>query len=116
MFYNNIISSIVPHHFRYESVLEACCLNADLEALGPARDSTEIGERGVNLSGGQKQRVSLARAIYSDRDIYLLDDPFSAVDPDIADRTFNQVVQNAILGKTIILVTHQVKVRISCVL
>ncbi len=63
----------------YDAVLEACALNKDLQLL-PFGDQTEIGERGLNLSGGQKQRTQLARALYQDSDIYLLDDPFSAVD------------------------------------
>ncbi|KAH0904777.1 hypothetical protein HID58_044280 [Brassica napus] len=62
----------------YQSVLEACCLNKDLELL-PFHDQTVIGERGINLSGGQKQRIQIARALYQDADIYLFDDPFSAV-------------------------------------
>ncbi|CAG2102736.1 unnamed protein product, partial [Medioppia subpectinata] len=60
----------------YERVLESCALVPDLAQL-PNRDLTEIGEKGINLSGGQKQRVSMARAVYSNRDIYLLDDPFN---------------------------------------
>ncbi|CAG2115867.1 unnamed protein product, partial [Medioppia subpectinata] len=60
----------------YERVLESCALVPDLAQL-PDRDLTEIGEKGINLSGGQKQRVSMARAVYSNRDIYLLDDSFS---------------------------------------
>ena len=58
----------------------------------PAEDNTEIGEKGINLSGGQKQRISLARAVYSDADIYLLDDPLSAVDPHVGKSIFNQVI------------------------
>lgn len=63
----------------YKQVLDACALRQDLENLAFG-DITEIGERGLNLSGGQRQRLQLARAIYQDNDIYLLDDPFSAVD------------------------------------
>ncbi|KDP39251.1 hypothetical protein JCGZ_01008 [Jatropha curcas] len=64
---------------RYERILEACSLKKDLEIL-PFGDQTVIGERGINLSGGQKQRIQIARALYQDADIYLFDDPFSAVD------------------------------------
>ncbi|CAG2115412.1 unnamed protein product, partial [Medioppia subpectinata] len=64
----------------YDKVLDSCALRPDLAVLS-AEDMTEIGEKGINLSGGQKQRVSLARAVYSSADIYLLDDPLSAVDP-----------------------------------
>ncbi len=59
--------------------MDACALRPDLDILAQS-DMTEIGEKGINLSGGQKQRVSLARAVYSNRDVYLLDDPLSAVD------------------------------------
>jgi ATP-binding cassette subfamily C (CFTR/MRP) protein 1 len=61
----------------YDHVLDACALKQDLLTLS-AGDRTEIGEKGINLSGGQKQRVSLARAVYADADLYLLDDPLSA--------------------------------------
>ncbi|KAH9741379.1 ABC transporter C family member 3 [Citrus sinensis] len=64
---------------RYERVLEACSLKKDLEVL-PFGDQTIIGERGINLSGGQKQRIQIARPLYQDADIFLLDDPFSPVD------------------------------------
>ena len=59
----------------------------------PRGDLTEIGEKGVNLSGGQKQRVSLARAVYSNRDVYLLDDPLSAVDAHVGKHIFENVVR-----------------------
>jgi ATP-binding cassette subfamily C (CFTR/MRP) protein 1 len=64
---------------RYSEIINACCLEKDLEMM-EFGDQTEIGERGINLSGGQKQRIQLARAVYQDCDIYLLDDIFSAVD------------------------------------
>ena len=73
---------------RYQETLHRCSLVKDLELL-PYGDLTEIGERGVNLSGGQKQRIQLARALYQDADIYLLDDPFSAVDAQTATNLFN---------------------------
>lgn len=97
------------HDFRYKAILESCCLLEDLDVLVD-RDMTEIGERGVTLSGGQKQRISLARALYSDREIYLLDDPLSAVDPDVAETIFSKVVRGKLLGKTVLIVTHQIKV------
>jgi ABC-type multidrug transport system fused ATPase/permease subunit len=75
---------------RYQEVLERCSLVKDIEIL-PFGDLTEIGERGVNLSGGQKQRVQLARALYQDADVYLLDDPFSAVDAHTATILFNVI-------------------------
>ncbi|XP_023364920.1 canalicular multispecific organic anion transporter 2-like [Otolemur garnettii] len=92
---------------RYQQTLEACALLADLEML-PAGDQTEIGEKGINLSGGQRQRVSLARAVYSDADIFLLDDPLSAVDSHVAKHIFDQVIgpEGLLAGKTRVLVTH----------
>uniref|UniRef100_A0A8C6A6P8 Multidrug resistance-associated protein 1 n=1 Tax=Marmota marmota marmota TaxID=9994 RepID=A0A8C6A6P8_MARMA len=75
----------------YNAVVEACALLPDLEIL-PSGDRTEIGEKGVNLSGGQKQRVSLARAVYGDSDVYLFDDPLSAVDAHVGKHIFDNVV------------------------
>ncbi|XP_020828220.1 ATP-binding cassette sub-family C member 3 [Phascolarctos cinereus] len=94
---------------RYRGVLEACALLTDLDVL-PGGDQTEIGEKGINLSGGQRQRVSLARAVYSDADIFLLDDPLSAVDSHVAKHIFDHVIgPNGVLGgKTRVLVTHGV--------
>jgi len=65
--------------YKYEKTVEACALKKDFE-LFSCGDLTEIGERGINMSGGQKQRIQIARAVYEDADIYLFDDPFSAVD------------------------------------
>ncbi|XP_053424694.1 ATP-binding cassette sub-family C member 3 isoform X3 [Nycticebus coucang] len=92
---------------RYQQTLEACALLTDLKML-PAGDQTEIGEKGINLSGGQRQRVSLARAVYSDADIFLLDDPLSAVDSHVAKHIFDQVIgpEGVLAGKTRVLVTH----------
>ena len=67
---------------------------------------TIIGERGVNVSGGQKARISLARAVYADADIYLLDDPLSAVDPEVANAIFNECICGVLREKVVILVTH----------
>ncbi|KAJ0051128.1 hypothetical protein NL108_014591 [Boleophthalmus pectinirostris] len=91
----------------YHRVLEACALLPDLDLL-PAGDSSEIGEKGLNLSGGQRQRISLARAVYRKSDIYLLDDPLSAVDAHVGQHIFDRVIgPNGLLrGKTRILVTH----------
>ena len=75
----------------YERVLEACCLNKDLELL-PFNDQTVIGERGINLSGGQKQRIQIARALYQNADIYLFDDPFSAVDAHTGSHLFKVII------------------------
>ncbi|KAL8138894.1 hypothetical protein V2J09_004895 [Rumex salicifolius] len=103
----NILFGSVMDSVRYQDTLAKCCLLKDLEML-PFGDLTVIGERGVNLSGGQKQRVQLARALYQNADIYLLDDPFSAVDAHTATSLFNGYVMQALAGKTVFLVTHQV--------
>ncbi|XP_061375170.1 ABC transporter C family member 10-like isoform X2 [Gastrolobium bilobum] len=92
---------------RYQETLHRSSLLKDLE-LFPHGDLTEIGERGVNLSGGQKQRVQLARALYQNADVYLLDDPFSAVDAHTATNLFNEYIMDGLKGKTVLLVTHQV--------
>ena len=76
---------------RYVDAIRLCELERDLEIL-PAGDLTEIGEKGINLSGGQKARVSLARAVYSDNDIFLMDDPISAVDANVRVKLMNNVV------------------------
>ncbi|XP_057630326.1 ATP-binding cassette sub-family C member 3 [Chionomys nivalis] len=92
---------------RYQQALETCALLADLDVL-PGGDQTEIGEKGINLSGGQRQRVSLARAVYSDANIFLLDDPLSAVDSHVAKHIFDQVIgpEGVLADKTRVLVTH----------
>ncbi|WRX16805.1 ABC transporter-like [Theobroma cacao] len=104
---DNILFGSAMDRQRYEETLEKCSLVKDLELM-PYGDLTEIGERGVNLSGGQKQRIQLARALYQDADIYLLDDPFSAVDAHTATSLFNDYVMEALSGKAVLLVTHQV--------
>uniref|UniRef100_A0A671THE4 ATP-binding cassette sub-family C member 5 n=1 Tax=Sparus aurata TaxID=8175 RepID=A0A671THE4_SPAAU len=98
---------------RYQSVLSACCLRPDLARL-PNADLTEIGERGANLSGGQRQRISLARALYSDRDIYILDDPLSALDAHVANHVFRNAIRKQLYQKTIIFVTHQLQYLSDC--
>ncbi|RHN81721.1 putative xenobiotic-transporting ATPase [Medicago truncatula] len=92
---------------KYQETLHRSSLVKDLELL-PHGDLTEIGERGVNLSGGQKQRIQLARALYQNADIYILDDPFSAVDAQTATNLFNEYIMEGLSAKTVLLVTHQV--------
>lgn len=70
----------------------------------------QIGERGLNLSGGQKQRISLARAVYANKDIFLLDDPLSAVDAHVGKHIFEECIKKELQGKSVILVTHQLQV------
>ncbi|KAK6983579.1 multidrug resistance-associated protein 1, partial [Biomphalaria glabrata] len=106
---DNILFGADFQRRRYDKVVEACALKADLEIL-PGGDATEIGEKGINISGGQKQRVSLARAVYSNNDIYLLDDPLSAVDSHVGKHIFQKVISRSgiLKDKTRILVTHGV--------
>uniref|UniRef100_A0A8B9TSV5 Canalicular multispecific organic anion transporter 1 n=1 Tax=Anas platyrhynchos TaxID=8839 RepID=A0A8B9TSV5_ANAPL len=104
---DNILFGSELDEARYQQVIKACALLPDLELL-PAGDQTEIGEKGINLSGGQKQRVSLARAVYSNADIYVLDDPLSAVDAHVGKYLFENVLgpKGLLQKKTRILVTH----------
>merc|ERR1711990_1395412 len=76
---------------KYKNIIQAACLKPDLDLL-EFGDQTLIGDRGVTLSGGQKARVGLARAIYSDADIYLLDDPLAAVDSKVASRLYDTCI------------------------
>src|SRR3990167_9494995 len=100
---------------RYAMCLVKCRLVDDIKVL-PAGDTTEVGERGVNLSGGQKQRISLARALYANRDIYLVDDTLSALDSQVARSVFENVIVGEFKnkGKTVVLVTHALSVVGDC--
>ncbi len=91
---------------KYRSVLRDCQMEHDLELLGDG-DMTMIGERGINLSGGQKQRVSLARAAYSSRPLVVMDDPLSALDPEVSAKVFDKCIRKRMDGRTRILVTNQ---------
>lgn len=95
---------------RYDQVVHAAGLLPDLEILA-AGDQTEIGERGINLSGGQKQRISLARAAYLDADIYLLDDPLSAIDAHMDQHLWRFLIgpEGLLKEKTRVLVTHGIQ-------
>ncbi|CEF71103.1 ATP-binding cassette sub-family C member 8 [Strongyloides ratti] len=95
----------------YQKVVECCALVPDINIL-PNGDQTEIGERGINMSGGQKARISLARAVYSNSDIYLLDDPLSAVDCHVGKHIFDKVLGNygILKNKTRVLVTSNVNI------
>ncbi|XP_042490493.1 ABC transporter C family member 3-like [Macadamia integrifolia] len=105
---DNILFGKMMDKERYEIILEACSLKMDLE-LWAFGDQTIIGERGINLSGGQKQRIQMARALYHDADIYLLDDPFSAVDAHTGTHLFKECLQGILGSKTVIFVTHQIE-------
>uniref|UniRef100_A0A8C3UXW1 Canalicular multispecific organic anion transporter 2 n=1 Tax=Catharus ustulatus TaxID=91951 RepID=A0A8C3UXW1_CATUS len=106
---DNILFGQALNEEKYQNALEVCALKTDLEVL-PGGDQTEIGEKGINLSGGQRQRVSLARAVYSSAEIFLLDDPLSAVDSHVAKHIFDKVIgpEGVLKGKTRILVTHSI--------
>eukprot|EP00040_Diaphanoeca_grandis_P037451 m.244078 g.244078 ORF g.244078 m.244078 type:complete len:1509 (+) comp33822_c0_seq1:144-4670(+) len=111
----NILFNLPFDPQRYQNTLEACALLNDLSIL-PAGDATEIGEKGINLSGGQKQRVSLARAVYSQAMIYILDDPLSAVDTHVGAHIFEKVIgPNGVLkDKCRVFVTHSVQYLPKC--
>lgn len=93
---------------RYRQVVRVCALERDFKLL-PFGDSTVVGERGISLSGGQKARVNLARAVYKRADIYLLDDPLSAVDTHVGKHIFQECIQRFLRDKICVLVTHQLQ-------
>uniref|UniRef100_A0A8I5ZL94 ATP-binding cassette sub-family C member 10 n=1 Tax=Rattus norvegicus TaxID=10116 RepID=A0A8I5ZL94_RAT len=90
----------------YREVLEACALNDDLSIL-PAGDQTEVGEKGVTLSGGQRARIALARAVYQEKTLYLLDDPLAAVDADVANHLLHRCILGVLGHTTRLLCTHR---------
>lgn len=104
----NILFGDILDEERYRQVINACSLVRDIE-LWPDGDNTIVGERGMNLSGGQKARINLARAIYRKADIYLLDDPLSAVDSNVGRNLFDSCVKKFLKDKIVILVTHQLQ-------
>jgi ATP-binding cassette subfamily C (CFTR/MRP) protein 1 len=97
----------------YDRVVDACALRPDFEML-PDGDRTEIGERGITVSGGQKQRLNIARAIYFNADVVLLDDPLSAVDAHVGRHIMDNAICGLLKGKARILVTHQLHVLNRC--
>ncbi|CAL1613879.1 unnamed protein product [Knipowitschia caucasica] len=109
----NILFGMEFDQCKYQAILEACCLVPDLAEL-PYGDMTEIGERGANLSGGQRQRVSMARALYSERPILLLDDPLSAVDACVGTQIFHKAIKGIAKGRTVLFVTHQLQYLPGC--
>lgn len=104
----NILFSKPFDEERYKQTLEVCDLAKDIERL-PNGDETMLGERGASLSGGQKARVNLARAVYADADIYLLDDPLSAVDAKVGKHIFEKCISEMLGDKIRVLVTHQLQ-------
>ncbi|KAG0297659.1 hypothetical protein BGZ98_000528 [Dissophora globulifera] len=104
----NILFGSTFDRQKYNDILRVCALNRDLNLLS-AGDETEIGERGINLSQGQRQRVSLARAVYSNADIMLLDDPLSGMDAQIGKHIFQECIKGYLANKTIIYVTNHLQ-------
>ncbi|KAG1673338.1 Multidrug resistance-associated protein 4 [Nymphon striatum] len=104
---NNILFGSIYDQERYNNIINACCLSMDINMM-PHGDETVVGERGIKLSGGQRARVSLARALYYDADVYLLDDPLSAVDAEVGNHLYSQCIQGYLENKITILVTHQI--------
>ena len=90
---------------KFQRTVEACALSRDIEQF-PDGDLTIVGERGIVLSGGQRTRVSMARALYSDADVYLLDDPLSCVDAQVGSHIFENYIQNALSDRLCLFVTH----------
>lgn len=93
---------------RYKKVVRVCALIRDFTLL-PYGDETIVGERGISLSGGQRARVNLARAVYRNADIYLLDDPLSAVDSQVGKQMFDECINGYLQNKIVILITHQLQ-------
>ncbi|XP_023313499.1 multidrug resistance-associated protein 4-like [Trichogramma pretiosum] len=104
----NIIFGQAYDRQRYNRVVKACALLKDFKQF-PQGDQTIVGERGSSLSGGQKARLNLARAVYRQADIYLMDDPLSAVDTHVGKHLFSECLMKYLRGKTRILVTHQLQ-------
>lgn len=104
----NILCGLDYDAQRYKAVVQAAALGKDF-SLFPSGDETPVGERGVQLSGGQKARINLARCLYVDADVYLLDDPLSAVDTHVGRHLFDQAIKDFLSQKIRILVTHQLQ-------
>ncbi|KYN17578.1 hypothetical protein ALC57_10155, partial [Trachymyrmex cornetzi] len=104
----NILFGRKMDQVRYDRVTKVCQLKTDFNLL-PYGDKTIVGERGISLSGGQCARINLARAVYADADIYLMDDPLSAVDAHVGKHMFEECIDKYLRGKTRILVTHQLQ-------
>lgn len=105
----NVLFGKAFNKTKYDEVIKACALLYDLESL-PNKSETAIGEKGVNLSGGQKQRLALARAMYSDCPIILLDDPLSAVDAEVGRHIFDKALRGPLLNdRCRIMATHRLE-------
>ncbi|KAK3801065.1 hypothetical protein RRG08_013460 [Elysia crispata] len=109
----NILFGLPMDQERYDKIIKATRLDKDFETFG-TRDEVEIGDRGLTLSGGQKQRICLARAIYSNSDILLLDDPLSSVDVNMGRHIFAQCIKTILHDKTVFMVTHHLEYLPKC--
>ena len=110
---DNILFGLPYNSSKFYAAMHSAALDEDMLIL-PGGVKTQLGERGVNLSGGQKARVALARAVYRDADVYLLDDPLSAVDAHVGQYIFEKCIVRDLAGKTRILVTHHVHLLKQC--
>lgn len=110
---DNILFGEPYDEIRFNEAMKASCLDVDIKTLENGL-MTEIGEKGINLSGGQKARISFARCFYRNSDIYLLDDPLSAVDAHVGKELFEKGISIGLCTKTVLLVTHQVQFLKSC--
>ncbi|XP_058066855.1 probable multidrug resistance-associated protein lethal(2)03659 [Anopheles bellator] len=104
----NILFGLPMDRERYRRVVKTCALERDFHLFANG-DKTIVGERGVSLSGGQKARISLARAVYRRAEVYLLDDPLSAVDSHVGRHLFDHCMRDYLRGRIVILVTHQLQ-------
>ncbi|XP_022123996.1 ATP-binding cassette sub-family C member 4 isoform X1 [Pieris rapae] len=102
----NILFGLPYNAKKYKEVVRVCALQKDFQQF-PHGDQTLVGERGASLSGGQRARINLARAVYRQADIYLLDDPLSAVDAHVGRQLFDECINGYLRHTTRILVTHQ---------
>lgn len=104
----NILCGLTYNPQRFYAVIKATALEKDFDIF-PCGEETVVGEKGASLSGGQKARVCLARCLYVDADIYLLDDPLSAVDSHVGQHLFSEAIDGFLHGQTRIIVTHQLQ-------
>ena len=105
---DNILFGTAYQHSWYAKVVDACALSQDFNNL-PEGDMTNVGDKGSKMSGGQKARISLARAVYQNKKIYLIDDIFSAVDPNVALHIYRKCIVGILSAKTRVLCTHQTR-------
>ncbi|KAJ3208336.1 Multidrug resistance-associated protein 4 [Dinochytrium kinnereticum] len=110
---NNILFGRPYRADWFATVIEACALERDVKLFSEGVE-TVVGERGVTLSGGQKARVALARAVYAEAELYLLDDPLSAVDAKVGRHIFDKCINGLLRNKCRVLVTHQLQYVIDC--